>query len=385
MHIAAFDHVATRQNPAGGCLLRVVEGLAGEHQFTIYAAAFDQLAPSGTRYVRVPAIRRPQVLLFASYLVTAPLVARWDRRRHPRSVDLSEAVEPNVLGSSLVYAHFCHTAYLRDHWRASRPSGVLRLTRYLDHKARALLEHRAFTRARWVVATSQGLADELIECFPTLGDRVVVVPNAVDVEGLVPPSEGSRQSARDDLGVPAGSISLSFAALGHFERKGLAHVIEALAGQPRGRFHLLVAGGARPALRPMAALADRLGVADDVRFLGTVDDLRPVLWASEAFVLPSRYETFSLVVYEAAAAGVAVVATPVHGVVDLLDDGANGFVIEPTARSVEKALERLHAMGADGRRTMGQRARDDVQGHGHDAFVSRWRRVYATAAATTHG
>ncbi len=381
MRIAVFDHVATARNPAGGCVLRVVEGLAGEHEFTVFAAAFDDRGHPGTHFVRVPAIRRPQVLLYLTYLVTAPLTCRWHRRRRRLApFDLVEAVEPHVLGASLVYAHFCHTAYLRSHWRAARPDGVRRLARYLDHRARALLEGVMFGQAEMVVATSRGLADELVAAFPRLRDRVIVVPNAVDLEHLAPPADADAAEARRSLGVPPGSIALSFAALGHFERKGLPALIEALATHPPGRFHLMVAGGTPAAIKPASALAERLGVADQIDFVGTVDDLRPILWASDAFVLPTRYETFSLVTYEAAAAGVPVVATPVHGVADLVVDGVNGLVIEPTASSVAAALERLHELGEEGRRALGAQARTDVQGYGEDAFVQRWRDVYARVA-----
>lgn len=381
MHIAVFDHVATARNPAGGCVLRVVEGLAGEHEFTVFAAAFDDRGLPGTHFVRVPAIRRPQVLLFLTYLLSAPLTGWWHRRRRGVApFDLVEAVEPHVLGASLVYAHFCHTAYLRSHWRAARPDGVRRLARYLDHRARALLEGVMFGHADIVVATSQGLADELTGAFPRLRDRVLVVPNAVDLDRLEPPSAAGLAEARRSLGVPSGAIVLTFAALGHFERKGLPALIQALATQPTGRFHLIVAGGTSAATKPALTLAERLGVADQIDFVGTVDDLRPILWASDAFVLPTRYETFSLVTYEAAAAGVPIVATQVHGVAELLVDGVNGLVIEPSSSSVAAALERLHDLGDAGRRALGDRARIDVQGYGEDAFVQRWRDVYARVA-----
>ncbi len=48
---------------------------------------------------------------------------------------------------------------------------------------------------------------------------------------------------------------------------------------------------------------------------------------ADAFVLPSSYETFSLVTFEAAASALPVLATPVNGVRELIEDGHNGFLI----------------------------------------------------------
>ncbi len=56
-------------------------------------------------------------------------------------------------------------------------------------------------------------------------------------------------------------------------------------------------------------------------------DVQLVYELADAFVLPSSYETFSLVTFEAAASGLPVLATPVSGVRELIEDGRNGFLI----------------------------------------------------------
>jgi glycosyltransferase involved in cell wall biosynthesis len=60
---------------------------------------------------------------------------------------------------------------------------------------------------------------------------------------------------------------------------------------------------------------------DSIRFMGGTDDVRPWLWAADALLLSSRYETVALVVAEAMACGVPVVATDVDGPSEVMIDG----------------------------------------------------------------
>jgi glycosyltransferase involved in cell wall biosynthesis len=111
------------------------------------------------------------------------------------------------------------------------------------------------------------------------------------------------------------------------------------------------------------------------------DDVRPYLWSGDVFVLPSAYEAFSLAAFEAAAAGLPLLATELHGLTDLLVDGGNGFIVEPTQASVAAGLQRFGRLDGEERRAMGQSARDAVQPYGLDAFVANWRKLYAALAA----
>jgi UDP-glucose:(heptosyl)LPS alpha-1,3-glucosyltransferase len=125
-----------------------------------------------------------------------------------------------------------------------------------------------------------------------------------------------------------------------WKRKGLEPANRALAAAPD--WSLVVAGGGDEA--SYRALADALGAGLRVRFLGDTADVQPLYQMSDAFVLPSSYETFSLVTFEAAASGLPILATPVSGVRELLEDAHNGFVIE---REPDLIAERLNRLAAD--------------------------------------
>ncbi|HET7137538.1 MAG TPA: glycosyltransferase [Gaiellaceae bacterium] len=92
---------------------------------------------------------------------------------------------------------------------------------------------------------------------------------------------------------------------------------------------LLVGGGAEYERLRLQALAETLGVADVVRFLGRRGDVADILAAADVTVCCSDYEGLPLSVMEYMGAGKAVVATAVGGVPDLIEDGVHGVLIEP--------------------------------------------------------
>jgi len=375
MRVAAFDHVTLPTNPSGGLLRRVLQGLSDEHEFTVYSVAFDNPAPERIRWVRVPALRRPQVALFVTYHAGVAL-ARATGRFRPDDVDLVQSMEADAFGASLVWAHFCHRAYLRLHWRSGRPSGLRRIARYLDHKARALLEPSIYRQAETVVATSRGLAEELEEEFPWLTGRITVIPNAVDLDRFARPHNFDAAAVRRRLGLPLDRLVVVFVALGHFERKGLPLLLEALRLTPTLPIHLAVVGGSPAATSVHRDQVNHAGLADRVSFLGTQPDVRPFLWASEAFALPSHYETFSLAAFEAAAAGVPIVVSKFHGIEEFLVDGVNGLLVDTTPASIAGVLRTLVELGPAGRARLAERGQRDVQAFSEDAFVDRWRALY---------
>jgi UDP-glucose:(heptosyl)LPS alpha-1,3-glucosyltransferase len=114
----------------------------------------------------------------------------------------------------------------------------------------------------------------------------------------------------------------------------------------------------------------------------TQPDTRPYLWAADVFVLPSRYEAFPLVVYEAAAAGLPLLVTPVNGVADLVEDGVDGWVLALDADDIARALRtctaRRHELPE-----MGARAAARAASFDEAAFGARWRRYYAGSDDTS--
>ena len=94
------------------------------------------------------------------------------------------------------------------------------------------------------------------------------------------------------------------------------------------------------------ALAQSLGIADDLKFLGNREDVDQILCATDAFLLPSNYEAFGLAALEAMACGVPVVASRVGGVPELVQDGINGFLVAPD--DYDAGADKLFQILSDG-------------------------------------
>ena len=163
-----------------------------------------------------------------------------------------------------------------------------------------------------------------------------VIGNGVDVQRFRPSSTAERAAARAQLALPPDHVVVAF--VGHeFDRKGLGPLTESLALAP-DQVHLVVIGGSADLIARARTHATRVGVAGRIRFVGRVDDPRPILAAADLLALPSAYEAHALVVLEALASGLAVVVTPTGGATDVVVDGKNGWFVEATPDSIAEAL-----------------------------------------------
>jgi glycosyltransferase involved in cell wall biosynthesis len=376
MRIAIFDYFVERTNPIGGCHRKLVEGVFDEHDVTVFAVRFDNPASDRIKWVRVPVPTRPLALLFIAYHVIAPLCFAIHQFRHGKRFDLVQEVESNLSFGDLAYSHFCHRAFLRTANSPKPYAGLRSLFRWLDHGLHALVEPFIYSRAHTVVVPSQGLARELASEYPSIRERTIVIPNPVDVAWMCPPSVADRRAARERHGWFDEDVVFVFVALGHFERKGLPLLFEALGKIDDERVQLLVVGGQPDLVDHYCKRADALGLGDRVRFVGMQSDVRPFLHTSDVFVLPSAYETFSLVALEAAAAGVPLLVTALHGVEEYVRDGRNGFVVERNAEAIAAGMAKFVALSPAERAALGQTARRDASRYRLDVFVDAWRAVY---------
>jgi glycosyltransferase involved in cell wall biosynthesis len=105
------------------------------------------------------------------------------------------------------------------------------------------------------------------------------------------------------------------------------------------------------------------------------------LWATDAYALPSAYETFSLAIFQAAAAGLPVLMSEhLYGAEDLIRDGDNGWVVPRTEEGVTRGLERLIS---DRNRLpqMAASAVQSVQSYSQEVFQKRWVQLYFSGLA----
>ena len=203
----------------------------------------------------------------------------------------------------------------------------------------------SITELDQIIAVSHAVAQGVCDLArPRHGVRVI--PNGADPEQF---GSVNRADARRALGLPADRPVALF--VGHLtELKGIADLVDALgATDPSDRPLLAIVGDGplRPSLETRVA---ELGLGDSVRFAGRVphDDVGTWMGACDVLVLPSLSEGLPTVICEAMLAGRAVIATPVGGTPELVEDGATGILIAPgNVTALADALGEL--LGTPGR------------------------------------
>lgn len=369
-----MDLSVTRNSPAGSCVLAEVMGLADDYEITVFSDAFDNERPDRVRWVRIPLPKKPGILRYVVFHLLAPLALRRHIKERGQAPRLIQATQGQHVGADICYAHFCHRAYLRDRWQSQNATGWLRLLRWLGYQYNAFFEARAFRLARVVVTPSRGLADEIESTYPFLRGRVFSNPNPVDVAAFARPVAFDRQAQLHGLGLAGDAPVLCFAALGDFSRKGLALVLEAMAGSAAVSSSLIVVGGRPGEIEVYQRLANKLGLQNRVAFAGFQPDVRPYFWAADLFVFPSLYETFALVVLQAMAAGMPAVVTRLHGVEDYAVQDENAWIVARDAGAVCAAIEQVLRDPATLARAS-EAARRSALDYDTPGFVRRWREL----------
>ncbi len=186
-----------------------------------------------------------------------------------------------------------------------------------------------YKRADHLIAVSKSVKRFMLQ-FGIAKGKIVVIPNAIEIDS-------STGHAADHTGLMIGTIG----ALN--KQKGQTYLIQAFKklteSLPKARLEIIGDGSEREKL-----LADinELDLESRVQLLGKIDKPRKYLESWDLFVLPSLSETFGLVILEAFAAGVPVVASDVGGISELITNGKNGYLVPPAdSEKLAKAVSHL--------------------------------------------
>jgi glycosyltransferase involved in cell wall biosynthesis len=170
-----------------------------------------------------------------------------------------------------------------------------------------------------VIAVSQAVGEAVRE--HGFADRLSVITNGA----IGSPRLGLRPVPRP-VRLQRPSV-VSMTAM--FERNGIADLLHAFAQiQQTQAAHLYLVGDG-PERGTLQALAEQLGIAECVHFVGFVADPRGYLAEADLFVLAAHQGGAPLVLSEAREAGCAIVATRVGGMPEMLDNGAAGVLVPP--------------------------------------------------------
>jgi glycosyltransferase involved in cell wall biosynthesis len=227
-------------------------------------------------------------------------------------------------------------------------------------------------KASRVIAVTQHEAVHLT-ALGVDSEKVEVIPNGVDIGEFARPPK-MRDGDEPIIGLFVGRIDS--------DQKGLHTLVRAVALLSTSLgLQIRLVGEDWGGTEPLRSLAQRLGVSDRLTFVGKLSRAELVEEYAQAqfFVLPSIFEPFGIVLLEAMAAGLPVIASRVGGIPEIVEDGRTGLLVEPgNPGSLAEALRHL-CRDEVLRKSMGRRAREHVMPYDWELIVPRILSVYAEA------
>jgi teichuronic acid biosynthesis glycosyltransferase TuaC len=261
------------------------------------------------------------------YRATLPMLRRW----------CAENGRPDAIDAHYVYPDGVAATWLGRRLGVpvvitARGTDVNLIPRY--RIPRGLIQG-AIRDAAALVAVSAALKQALVG-LGAPQDKVTVLRNGVETAVFHPPED--RAAARAALGLTCPTL-ISVGLL--IERKGHHRAIEAMASLPG--YALLIVGEG-PEHARLAAMIERLGLADRARLLGSRPhaELPKLYGAADALVLASSREGWANVLLEAMACGTPVIASNIWGNPEVVRSPAAGLITESnTAEAIVAAVHRL--------------------------------------------
>lgn len=297
-----------------------LESIRRGHEVTLVArnVAPELLESSCVSWVQIPRQRFPiQIISFTEFCYRA---TKW-LDKHRGQYDLVHVSEAKLwTGADIFTSHFLFDTWLRSPFH---PWNMKPTPRSFYHLAFAkwfsFWQNKLFPATSCLVAVSETLRQELTArgIDPT---KIKVINNGVELEEFYPGT-----ADRKALGLPVDVPLALFVGDIKLPRKNLETLLQALKFLPE--VHLAVAGKLPGS--PYPQLAKQLGLSDRVHFLGFRRDVADIMRGVDLFVVPSRYDTFGLVVLEAMASGIPVITTKAMGVAALVTP-ESGIVLSDT-------------------------------------------------------
>ena len=230
-------------------------------------------------------------------------------------------------------------------------------------------------RSDAITAVSEYLKTETITAFGCGACRIEVITNFVD------PAVYDRSRYRPILREEFGDGRRVLMHVSNFRAvKRVRDVVRIFARVRETVPSVLVMVGDGPDRVEAESEAARLGVGDDVAFLGKIETVAPLLASADLFLLPSQSESFGLSALEALASGVPVIASRAGGLPEVVRHGETGILcdigdVDGMSRAAQEVLgdtARWQAMSAAAAGDARARfARDDV--------VTRYEQFYRDA------
>ncbi|PWT99356.1 MAG: hypothetical protein C5B51_27335 [Terriglobia bacterium] len=366
MKIAFVVHDYRRMEGHSRYVVELATRFAKHHEVHVFANQFE----GDTRGIQchfVPAWRPNALTSIVSFAFQATLRVRGD-------FDIIHNQGLCGLRGNVITAHICNRAWSRA---LRRVQGSLSVHEWISGSTLSILEYLSYRAAAGsqVIAVSNRIARDLKMLYGCRSN-ISVIHHGVDLEAFRPACDHPQRSfVRAKCGLASDETVFLF--VGDL-RKGARQCLEALAHLPAGKLLFV----SRTPDGPYRALASQLELGARAVFLGATTEVEQYYAAADAFLLPTHYDSFAMVVTEAMASALPVIVSREAGVSELIQDGANGLVLDDFSDATELASKmRLLLDNPHLARRLGVAARNTTEDYSWDMVAARTMRVYQQAVA----
>ena len=250
-------------------------------------------------------------------------------------------------------------------------------TRNEEGKIRELLYRLTDPLCELTTNVSQDAVNHYIQEKIVPRHKIQFIPNGIDVSRYH--KQDTRNKTRETLGLA--EQQFTWLAAGRFvpakDYRNLVTAFRRVADLHPDS--LLLIAGIGPEREEIEELCKTLGLQEHISFLGLRKDIPELMQAADAYVMSSRWEGMPIVLLEAAASGLPIVATDVGGNREVVQDGVTGLLVpaEDSWALGEQMLALMEKSPED-RQRMGEQGREYVQQHyTMDVVIDQWLSLYA--------
>ncbi|MEK7544777.1 MAG: glycosyltransferase family 4 protein [Patescibacteria group bacterium] len=267
------------------------------------------------------------------------LIAKY--KHNPRHYfSLKEKIED--LQINLLHAHIWNPASGRYAYMAAKAMKTPLIT--TEHDPFVLSPLKNFIKKKLIkniahlIAISEKNRDLLEKNYPTLKDKTSVIANGIDLEKfefqLASFTKENHAEIRKNIFKVSEKTPVIITVAELHPRKGLLYLLEAAKKiQEKNTDFKIIIVGSGPQKKVLEKKIQKLGLEREISLLGYQHNIPHLLAASDMFVLPSLNEAFGLVLLEAMAAKLPIIATKNGGIPEIITNNVTGLLVLPAESS----------------------------------------------------
>ena len=358
MKIAAVLRCFTRKGSCRYAVEVFTHFVRKGHEVHVYSNSWDKgLESTGIRFHKIPAIKGNFFLQEVSFmlLVTAMLKLK--------KYDLVYSQPGRFFSPDIAGVHICATKGISGYV----PSGISERLLYMTEK-------HNLKKCRKVIAVSNRIKSELVANYAVPEGKISVIHNGINLKEFSPAGKGVKSEMREKFGIPSDAFVLLFVG-NPFSRKGLEYVIRAMPLIAAKHPFLFVVGNDDITL--YEGMIKELQLEGRIKHIRSTGSISEAYWAADAFVFPTLYEPFGLVISEAMASGLPVVTSRSAGAAEIMKDGKDGLLLD-YPRDPKRIAEKVNLLvnnvqlGGD----ISKSALDKVRQYSWDTVAQKWLDVF---------